>query len=61
MELAIAKLSEARELLFDIYTKRTGADRKMIAQMMHLTTFLKPEDALKHGVVDCIVPALPKP
>jgi hypothetical protein len=44
-----------------LYTKRTGADRKEIAELMRLTTFLKAEEALRHGFVDRILPALPKP
>ena len=54
LQLAIGQLIEARELLLDIYSKRTGADRKMIAELMRVTRFLKPEDALKHGFVDRI-------
>jgi len=61
LQLAIDQLIEANELILDIYSARTGADRKMIAALMRMTTFLKPEDALRYGFVDKIVPALPKP
>ena len=60
LQLAIDQIIEARELLLDIYTKRTGASRETVGELMRLTTFLKPEDALRHGFVDKIVPALPK-
>jgi ATP-dependent Clp protease, protease subunit len=61
LQLAIDQLIEANELILDVYSKRTGADRKAIAELMRLTTFLKPEDALRHGFIDRIVPALPQP
>ena len=61
LQLASDQVTEARELILDIYTQRTGASRKTVGELMRLTTFLKPEDALKHGFVDRILPALPKP
>jgi ATP-dependent protease ClpP protease subunit len=61
LQLAIDQIIEANELILDVYSKRTGADRKAIAELMRLTTFLKPEDALKYGFVDRIVPAIPQP
>ena len=61
LQLAIDQVVEARELILDIYCKRTGASRETVGELMRLTTFLKPEDALKYGFVDRIVPALPQP
>ena len=61
LQLAIDQVVDARELLLDIYVKRTGASRETVGELTRLTTFLKPEDALRHGFVDRILPALPQP
>jgi len=61
LQLIASQLCESRELILDVYVARTGADRKTIASLMRMTTVLTPEDALKYGFVDRIVPALPKP
>jgi ATP-dependent protease ClpP protease subunit len=61
LQFFIDSIGEDREILLDIYTKRTGTDRAKIAELMRLTSFLKPEEALKHGFVDRILPAIPQP
>jgi len=60
LQLLVDQLCESRERILDTYTARTGVDRKKIAMLMKMTTVLGPEDALKYGFVDRILPALPK-
>jgi hypothetical protein len=54
-------LRAVNESAIDIYTKRTGLERKAVADLVAATTWIKAEDAVKDGWADKVLEAGAKP
>ena len=61
IEIHAREILNLRERLNGIYVKHTGRSLKDIEAIMERDTFLAPEEALKHGLIDEIVSKRPAP
>lgn len=61
IEIHAREILNLRERLNGIYVKHTGRSLKDIEAIMERDTFMAPEEALKHGLIDEIVAKRPAP
>jgi len=61
IEIHAREILNLRERLNGIYVKHTGRSLKDIEAIMERDTFMAPEEALKHGLIDEIVSKRPAP
>ena len=61
IEIHAREILNLRERLNGIYVKHTGRSLKDIESIMERDTFMAPEEALKHGLIDEIVSKRPAP
>ena len=61
VEIHAREILNLRERLNGIYVKHTGRSLKDIEAIMERDTFMAPEEALKHGLIDEIVSKRPAP
>lgn len=61
IEIHAREILNLRERLNNIYVKHTGRSLKDIEAIMERDTFMSPEEALKHGLIDEVVDKRPKP
>ena len=61
IEIHAREILNLRERLNGIYIKHTGRSLKDIEAIMERDTFMAPEEALKHGLIDEIVNKRPAP
>jgi ATP-dependent Clp protease protease subunit len=61
IEIHAREILNLRERLNTIYVKHTGSSLKDIEAIMERDTFMAPEEALKHGLIDEIVTKRPVP
>lgn len=61
IEIHAREILLLRERLNGIYVKHTGRKLKEIEKIMDRDTFMTPEEALKHGLIDQVVDKRPKP
>jgi ATP-dependent Clp protease protease subunit len=61
IEIHAREILSLRERLNGIYVKHTGRTLKDIEKIMERDTFMSPEEALKHGLIDEVVVKRPVP
>jgi ATP-dependent Clp protease protease subunit len=61
IEIHAREILSLRERLNGIYVKHTGRTLKDIEKIMDRDTFMSPEEALKHGLIDEVVVKRPVP
>ncbi len=61
IEIHAREILNLRERLNGIYVKHTGRSLKDIEAIMERDTFMAPDEALKHGLIDEIVSKRPAP
>ena len=61
IEIHAREILSLRERLNGIYVKHTGRSLKDIEKIMERDTFMSPEEALKHGLIDEVVVKRPVP
>jgi ATP-dependent Clp protease protease subunit len=61
VEIHAREILNLRERLNKIFVKHTGRSLKEIESIMERDTFMAPEEALKHGIIDEIVNKRPVP
>ena len=61
IEIHAREILNLRERLNNIYVKHTGRSLKDIEAIMERDTFMAPEEALKHGLIDEVVEKRPVP
>ena len=61
IEIHAREILNLRSRLNGIYVKHTGRSLKDIEAIMERDTFMAPEEALKHGLIDQVVDKRPKP
>ena len=61
IEIHAREILNLRERLNGIYVKHTGRSLKDIEAIMERDTFMAPEEALKHGLIDEIASKRPAP
>jgi ATP-dependent Clp protease protease subunit len=61
IEIHAREILSLRERLNGIYVKHTGRTLKDIEKIMERDTFMSPEEALKHGLIDEVVVKRPAP
>jgi ATP-dependent Clp protease protease subunit len=61
IEIHAREILSLRERLNGIYVKHTGRSLKDIEKIMERDTFMSPEEALKHGLIDEVVVKRPAP
>lgn len=61
IEIHAREILSLRERLNAIYVKHTGRTLKDIEKIMERDTFMSPEEALKHGLIDEVVVKRPVP
>ena len=61
IEIHAREILNLRSRLNGIYVKHTGRSLEEIESIMERDTFMAPEEALKHGLIDQVVDKRPKP
>ena len=61
IEIHAREILSLRERLNGIYVKHTGRKLSDIEKIMERDTFMSPEEALKHGLIDEVVTQRPVP
>lgn len=61
IEIHAREILNLRSRLNGIYVKHTGRSLEEIEAIMERDTFMAPEEALKHGLIDQVVDKRPKP
>ena len=61
IEIHAREILSLRERLNRIYVKHTGRKLSDIEKIMERDTFMSPEEALKHGLIDEVVEKRPVP
>ncbi|MCE2517918.1 MAG: ATP-dependent Clp endopeptidase proteolytic subunit ClpP [Alphaproteobacteria bacterium] len=61
IEIHAREILNLRERLNNIYVKHTGRSLEEIEAIMERDTFMSPDEALKHGLIDEVVDKRPKP
>ena len=61
IEIHAREILNLRKRLNEIYVKHTGRKLKEIEAIMERDTFMGPEEALKHGLIDEVVSKRPIP
>jgi len=54
-------LEKLNEAMVDLYVRRTGADRKLIVELVEAETWLSAAEALELGFADAVIPGKAKP